>query len=812
MLTGCTSNLSQVAGSSENSGSLEVSPSAVSFGGVTVGKTASSGVSLVNQSSSAVEISHLTVSGEPFSVSGAASLPITVPARATYNLGVNFSPTGTGAATGKLEITSSSASVGTLTVNLSGMGAALSAPALSGLNCARSSFAGPATADCGVTMSAAASGSGVAVALASNDRAVIVPSTVVVPAGATKVSFTASVNPVSTAQTATLTASAGGVSESVALELGATVAALNASTSSVAFGNVNVNTASTQQVTLTSSGDAPVTINSVTVAGAGFSLSGVDTPQTLSPNQTVTLNVQFNPTAPGTTTGQLIIASNATSGGTMTIGLGGTGTIMILPALHALNCASGSLLGSASDACTVAINGTAPNGGVTVNLQSSAAAVSVPQSVQIAAGATSATFTATATAVSTAQAVTLTASTGNSAETFVLHLGASVPTLSVSTTSLAFGNVAVGSTATQSLVLSSTGTAYVTLNAATMSGSGFSATGAGFPLNLSPGQTATLTVQFDPTATGATAGALTLNGNSSTGASTTVSLGGTGVPVLNGLTCANGSMTEAGTDNCTVTLNAPAGNGGYMVSLASNNSAVKVPGTVLIPAGSTSTSFAATVAAVSSAATATLTANASSVTETFAIQLSSSSGQLNLSTTSLNFGDVLLKTPTTQTLSLSTSSLLPITVSLATVTGTGFSLLGSGLPLVLTTGQPATIQVQFDPTAAVSSTGTLTIVSTSLTNPTTVVSLSGTGVSATYQVNLAWDAPTSSTDPVAGYEVLRSSDGGNTYQELNSSAVSQTAYVDSSVQDGQTYLYEVESMDTDGVASAPSNSVTVAVP
>jgi fibronectin type 3 domain-containing protein len=79
-------------------------------------------------------------------------------------------------------------------------------------------------------------------------------------------------------------------------------------------------------------------------------------------------------------------------------------------------------------------------------------------------------------------------------------------------------------------------------------------------------------------------------------------------------------------------------------------------------------------------------------------------------------------------------------------------------------------------------------------------------------VNLAWDAPTSSTDPVAGYEVLRSSDGGNTYQELNSSAVSQTAYVDSSVQDGQTYLYEVESMDTDGVASAPSNSVTVAVP
>ena len=175
-------------------------------------------------------------------------------------------------------------------------------------------------------------------------------------------------------------------------------------------------------------------------------------------------------------------------------------------------------------------------------------------------------------------------------------------------------------------------------------------------------------------------------------------------------------------------------------------------------------------------------------------------------------GNVSVNNPATQALSLSSSSVLPITVSLATVTGTGFSLVGSSLPLVLSAGQSASIQVQFDPTTTGSSTGTLVIVSTSLTNPTTIVTLSGTGVTVAYEVNLAWDAPASSADPVAGYDVFRSSDGGSTYQVLNSAPISQTSYVDTTVQEGQTYIYEVESVDASGVTSAPSNLATVAVP
>ena len=59
-----------------------------------------------------------------------------------------------------------------------------------------------------------------------------------------------------------------------------------------------------------------------------------------------------------------------------------------------------------------------------------------------------------------------------------------------------------------------------------------------------------------------------------------VSLSGTGMPMLSALSCASGSMTAAGSDSCTVTLNAAAGTGGFSVSLASSSSAVTVPATV----------------------------------------------------------------------------------------------------------------------------------------------------------------------------------------------------------------------------------------
>lgn len=592
---------------------------------------------------------------------------------------------------------------------------------------------------------------------------------------------------------------------------------LTALNDSVTFGNVPVGQTASTTVTLVNQSGVPVQIAQMSVTGQAFStISPTSVPVTINAQSTLNISVGFNPSTMGAATGQLLITTDPTDGATMQIGLAGTGTQAGTTTLSSLSCTSSAVTGSAPDACTVALTGAAPSGGLVVNLTSNNAAVTVPATVTVAAGAVSANFTATISTVGSAQMATLTASAAGTSETFVLNLGALVPSvgpaLSLSFASLAFGNTNVNTPTTQSVILSSTGTAAVTVSAGTVTGTGFTISGVSFPLTLNANQTAALTVQFDPTTSGAATGLLTLTSNSSTGNSSAINLSGTGVPVLSGLSCTNGSMTGAGTDSCTVTLNAAAASGGMAVSLASNNSTVKVPSTATVAAGATSANFTATVSTVSSPAAVTLTASAAGVSKTFALQLGSTVPTLSISASSIGFGSVGLNSPATQSITLASTGTASVTVSGAVAKGAGFTVSGASFPLTLTPNQAATLNVVFDPTAAGAATGTLTVTSNSSTNASAVIGLTGTGVAASYQVNLSWQAPSSSADPVAGYNVYRSPSGGTSYQVLNSSPVTQTTYVDATVQPGQTYDYIVESVDGSGIVSSPSNMAAATTP
>jgi fibronectin type 3 domain-containing protein len=81
-----------------------------------------------------------------------------------------------------------------------------------------------------------------------------------------------------------------------------------------------------------------------------------------------------------------------------------------------------------------------------------------------------------------------------------------------------------------------------------------------------------------------------------------------------------------------------------------------------------------------------------------------------------------------------------------------------------------------------------------------------------HQVDLSWNAPSSSPDPVAGYNVYRSSDGGTTYQLVNLAVNTATAYEDTIVLSGQAYDYYVTSVDASGIESVPSNTIGVTIP
>ena len=105
---------------------------------------------------------------------------------------------------------------------------------------------------------------------------------------------------------------------------------------------------------------------------------------------------------------------------------------------------------------------------------------------------------------------------------------ASGPDLTLGATNVVFGDVAVNSPATQMVTLTSSGRATLTINAASATGTGFSLGEMSFPVVLSPGQMATLQVQFTPTLAGNASGAVVLTSNAASGQTATIALSGTG--------------------------------------------------------------------------------------------------------------------------------------------------------------------------------------------------------------------------------------------------------------------------------------------
>ncbi len=296
-----------------------------------------------------------------------------------------------------------------------------------------------------------------------------------------------------------------------------------------------------------------------------------------------------------------------------------------------------------------------------------------------------------------------------------------------------------------------------------------------------------------------------------------VAAAGQAAPALTAVSCGSATMTGTGTQACSVQLS-EAATAPFLVSLSSSNAAVAVPASITVSQGASSATFNATSSSVQSTEPVKLTATAGGVSETFAMQVAAAaptnSGQpgLTISSTSVSFGQVVLNSPATQTVTLTSSGSAALSISAAQLTGSGFKLSGGSLPATLNPGQTMNLNLEFDPTVTGSETGQLAITSNSATNPAAMVKLSGTGVPASHEVKLSWDPPGSSAVAVTGYHVYRSSGNSGSYQLLNSSAVSATTYADTTVQGGQAYAYVVKSVDASGAESPASNTTNVSIP
>lgn len=196
---------------------------------------------------------------------------------------------------------------------------------LKDLSCAGDSITGQAADECAVTLSAPALEGGTIINLTSNDRAVSVPAKITVPANATRVRFKLVIAAVRSVQTVTLAAKSYGALKEFTLHLSEAKPVLTIDARDITFGDVTVGIPATQSVKLISKGTWALTVNSATVSGKGFTLSGIKFPLTLKPGEVGTLDVEFNPTKAAATKGELTLVSDSASGSKAAISLSGTG-------------------------------------------------------------------------------------------------------------------------------------------------------------------------------------------------------------------------------------------------------------------------------------------------------------------------------------------------------------------------------------------------------------------------------------------------------------------------------------------------------
>jgi hypothetical protein len=276
----------------------------------------------------------------------------------------------------------------------------------------------------------------------------------------------------------------------------------------------------------------------------------------------------------------------------------GTGSLT----LSTLTMNPTSVTGGNPSTGTVTLSGPAPSGGALVSLSSSNSSANVPANgVTVPAGATAATFTVATSAVATSTAAAISGSYGGGAQTATLTLTPPmVSSLTLNPTSVVGGPLG-----------SSTGT--VTLNGPAPGGGAVVSlssnnAAASVPANMTVpagGTSATFTVTTSPVVTQTSVTISASYGGATQTATLTVT---PPAPVLSSVAMSPATVTGTNPSVGTVTLNSPASNGGAVVSLSSNNTAVGVPTNVTVPAGATTATFTVTTSAVTTSTVVTVSA------------------------------------------------------------------------------------------------------------------------------------------------------------------------------------------------------------
>lgn len=543
-----------------------------------------------------------------------------------------------------------------------------------------------------------------------------------------------------------------------------------ATPSNLRFGRVLKGKTQTRNETFTNTGSTNITVSQASVSNNAFQLSGPSLPLLLAPTQTAVFTVSFTPQGVGLVGGSLSVSSsvslvpsnrsaitsrvrrhgNSESNTTIPLeGMGvGQGQLAVSPA--SLSFGTAQLGNSMTKPVTLTNAGTSP-------LQISQATVSgtgfrlnglnLPASLQVGQSTTFNVVFSPSAAGNQNGSLTI-VSDGSSPVTLV-SLSGNAPTapngtLNSNLASLNFSSVLVGSTKSQSGILTNAGNATVTISQASVNGNGFSSSGLVLPLKLNAGQSTAFTVVYAPTAAGNSNGTLTIVSDASN-TNLAISLAGTATKptapgvLVSSLSALNFGSIEVGKSKSQSESLTNTGDIALTVSQAHLTGAGFSMSGLLLPAKldpGQSASFTVTYSPTSAgdnSGAINLTSDASN--PTLAVSLSGtatavpSPAILAQSLARLVFGSIQVDTTKSEIETLTNTGGSPVTITQANVSGAGFHVVGLSLPLKLNAAQSAHFTVNFSPTSAGVSNGSLVLVSDA-SNPSLAASLSGTGYDA----------------------------------------------------------------------------------
>jgi Abnormal spindle-like microcephaly-assoc'd, ASPM-SPD-2-Hydin len=386
--------------------------------------------------------------------------------------------------------------------------------------------------------------------------------------------------------------------------------------------------------------------------------------------------------------------------------------------------------------------------------------------------------------------------------------------IALSTSSLNFGTVVVGSRKTLQETLSNTSTSSVTISQASVSGSGFSISGLTMPLTLTPSQSVSFSAVFASTAVGSSSGSLSIVANSSN-SPIVIPLSATGLAsgslTANPASLAFDNVQVGTTGGMSETLTNSSGTSVTISSASVTDSAFSISGltlpTTLNP--NQSITFTTTFAPTSSgSAGGTLAVVSNASNSNLSIALSGTgtvAGQLSISPPSLNFGTVAVGSGSSLSASLSATG-AAVTISSASSSSGEFVLSGITFPVTIPDGQSTPFTVTFTPSAGGTASANVTFVSNASKSPTSQ-SLSGTGQAQSHFVGLSWN-PSSAA---VSYNVYRKLSTSQNYTQIDWGD-GETSYTDNNVVSGETYDYAVTAVNAENQESGYSKIAQAVIP